>query len=269
MQRELYEQSRDSQEAPACFRAKNNACYAHFHSSIELVYTLSGTLSAMMDGQRYDISAGSMLISSGYAVHRYFTEESSDVIVLIFPISFIPSLEKLLSAKQFTAYSHRDTGKLFEGIFRSMHKQWESLGDEAKRGYAQLILGLLIDRVGLADIPKQAPAGLVRSLLSYMQQNYTSPLSVESLAKKFGYSRSRLSHIFRDHFGCSFSEYVHGLRCRQAASLLRESDLTILEISMVSGFECIRTFYRAFKQCYGMTPTQYAKGEAAAQAQRG
>lgn len=259
---ELYEQERDSEGYATCFRNKNNGCYAHFHSSIEVVYTLGGVMSAVVEGQRYDVAAGEMLIASGYAVHRYFTEESSDVVVIIIPLSFVPSLEKKLAAQQFSAYTYQDAGRVFMPIFRAMHKAWPTLGLEAKRGYCQLILGLLIDRVGLSDIPSQAPSGLVRNLLSYMQQNYTAPLSVETLAKQFGYSRSRLSHIFRDNFGCSFSEYIHGLRCKQAASLLRESDLTILEISMTSGFECARTFYRAFKQCYGMTPTQYAREAA-------
>ena len=54
-------------------------------------------------------------------------------------------------------------------------------------------------------------------------------------------------------------EYVSVLRCRQAAQLLLESDMTMLDIAMNVGFECLRTFYRAFKSCYEMTPTQYVK----------
>ena len=41
-----------------------------------------------------------------------------------------------------------------------------------------------------------------------------------------------------------------------------ESDQTLLEISLGAGFECPRTFYRAFKQYYGMTPSQYARAHS-------
>ena len=54
-------------------------------------------------------------------------------------------------------------------------------------------------------------------------------------------------------------EYLAVLRCRQAAHLLLESEMTMLDIAMNVGFECLRTFYRAFKNCYDMTPTQYIK----------
>ena len=33
----------------------------------------------------------------------------------------------------------------------------------------------------------------------------------------------------------------------------------MLDIALGVGFECLRTFYRAFKNCYQMTPTQYVK----------
>lgn len=52
---------------------------------------------------------------------------------------------------------------------------------------------------------------------------------------------------------------VNALRCQHAARAMLESDQTLLEISLGAGFECPRTFYRAFKQYYGMTPSQYAR----------
>ena len=61
------------------------------------------------------------------------------------------------------------------------------------------------------------------------------------------------------NFGTSFSDYVNSLRCRKATQLLKEKENSILEISMMSGFDCIRTFYRVFKKEYAMTPSQYIK----------
>lgn len=256
---EVYEQSRDDMEQSICFRSKNNSCMPHFHSSIELAYVVDGELSAILDGQRYDVPKGSLLITSGYTVHRYFTENTSDIIVLIIPISFVSILEKKLANKRFAKPVYQDEEGELSALIPLMHSQWEKMGMEARRGFSQLLLGILMDRVGLVDMPAKAPAGLMRKMLSYLQENSASSLSMEKLARHLGYSRSRLSHLFRDNFGCSYSDYVNSLRCRRAAQLLAQSDLTQLEIAMMTGFECIRTFYRAFRKCYGMTPRQYVR----------
>jgi AraC-like DNA-binding protein len=231
----------------------------HFHSSIELVYAVDGVLCAILDGQRHDVPTGSLLITSGYTVHRYYTEKFSEVIVWIIPVSFVPVLEKQLANKRFSQAVYSDAGGELSTLVPLMYNRWEELGIEARRGFCQLLLGILMDRVGLADMPIKAPAGLMRNMLAYLQENSASALSMEKLARHLGYSRSRLSHLFRDNFGCSFSDYVNSLRCRRAARLLMQSDLTQLEISLITGFECIRTFYRAFHKCYGMTPKQYLR----------
>ncbi len=256
---EVYEQFRDDMEQTFCFRSRNNSYMPHFHSSIELVYVAEGMMSAILDGQRHDVGKGNLLITSSYTVHRYFTEGTSDVIVLIIPVSFVPILEKALANKRFSRPVYEDEGGEMSALIPLMQSRWDTMGMEAKRGFSQLLLGILMDRVGLADMPIKAPAGLMRNMLSYLQENSASSLSMEKLARHLGYSRSRLSHLFRDNFGCSYSDYVNSLRCRRAARLLAQSDLTQLEISLMTGFECIRTFYRAFHKCFGMTPKEYVR----------
>jgi len=256
---EIYEQARDDMEQAVCFHSRNNSCLPHFHSSIELVYVTDGMMSAILDGQRVDVPQGSMLLTSGYTVHRYFTEGTSDVVVFIIPISFVPILEKALANKRFAAPLYQDEGGELSALIPLIKGRWDALGIESRRGFCQLMLGILMERVGLAAMPIKAPAGLMRNMLSYLQENSASDLSMEKLARHLGYSRSRLSHLFRDNFGCSYSDYVNSLRCRRAARLLTQSDLTQLEIALSTGFECIRTFYRAFQKCYGMTPKQYVR----------
>ncbi len=260
---EVYEQSRDDMEQTICFRSRNNSCMPHFHSSIELVFVADGQLTAILEGQRHDVPKGSLLITSGYTVHRYFTEVSSEVIVWIIPLSFVPILEKPLANKRFAKAVYHDDNAELSTLIPLMHSRWDTMGTEARRGFSQLLLGILMDRVGLCDMNIKAPAGLMRNMLAYLQENSASSLSMEKLARHLGYSRSRLSHLFRDNFGCSYSDYVNSLRCRRAARLLAQSDLTQLEISLMTGFECIRTFYRAFQKCYGMTPKQYVRSLSA------
>ncbi|MBQ4551857.1 MAG: helix-turn-helix transcriptional regulator, partial [Clostridia bacterium] len=84
-------------------------------------------------------------------------------------------------------------------------------------------------------------------------------------ARQFGYSKSRFSHLFNETLGCPPGAFINALRCQHAARAMLESDQPLLEIAMNAGFECPRTFYRVFKQYYGVTPTQYCNAHRTAQ----
>lgn len=100
--RRLYEQHRD--EAPRIYgiNAVNNHCFPHFHSSIELVCMHSGCLSALLDGESYDVHAGQVLIVSGYMVHSFRTQKESAETILVIPLFLIPSLKKTLRDNVFS-----------------------------------------------------------------------------------------------------------------------------------------------------------------------
>lgn len=258
---ELYEHERDAIQVPSCFTATNNFFHAHFHSSIELVYTTRGVINAIVDGAHYEVKQNQLLIVSSYQVHHCYTPDESEVTVMIIPLCFVPSLEKKLAKKTFSATLYVDESGTFETLFAMLSSSIDHLGEESLRGYCQLILGLLIDQVGLNQKAMPINASLSRNMLSYIQTRYTSSISMSEMSQHFGYSRSYLSKVFKENFNCNFLDYVNTLRCRKAAHLLTEKEASILEISMNSGFDCVRTFYRVFKSQYHMTPTQYAKSQ--------
>lgn len=261
-----YEIKRDGMATADFWYAHNDGCIPHFHSSIELVYVVSGELTAVLDGQKHVVSAGHLLLTSSYAVHAYRTEEgkSNDVIVMIIPLASVPSLQRKLNKKAFAqvVYDARRDEEI-QAIVPLVAQNHDRYSAETVKGISYFLLGLLIDRVGLVEQPANQQSGLMRDVLIYLQNNYQQPLRMDTLAKQFGYSKSRFSRLFHDHLGCSMIEYLAALRCRQAAQELLESERTMLDIALGVGFECLRTFYRAFKNCYDMTPSQYVKAHSA------
>lgn len=259
----LYEHSRDSDKYPVCWRTLNDRCMPHFHSSMEFVYVTDGELKASLNGKSYTVKKGQILISPSYTLHYYSTERYSDSIVLIVPLDFIAYYNKIFSQKVFSSWLCSDSA---DGEILHCMRKLEAEGENdciananIARGYIYIILATLIDRVGLVDVPGGQNRYLTRDILVYLQNNYLGSVSLELLAAHFGYSKSRFSHIFNDSFGCSLKEYVNSLRCRHAAGLLVQGT-PMIDVAMSSGFECIRTFYRRFKQCFGVTPTQYCSG---------
>jgi len=263
-QRHLYEYHRDSMAEAACWHASNDACPAHFHSSLEIVYVRRGCLEAQLDGQPLQAPAEHLLLVSGYTVHAYQSPCPNEDTLLIIPTGFVPSMQKLLMNSAFSApLCDLRRAPLLRSVADMIAEGWEQCGTEARRGLCNTLLGLLAEQVGLTPISADAPRGLLREALIYLQNNYQQSLPMAELARRFGYSKSRFSHLFNERLGCSPGAFVSALRCQHAARKMLTGTQPLLEIALEAGFECPRTFYRAFKQYYGLTPTQYIRTHGA------
>ena len=78
------------------------------------------------------------------------------------------------------------------------------------------------------------------------------------VAKHFFVSENTLSHIFRNNAGISFHRYVT-LKRLEAAKALMDEDLQLKLVSRMVGFSDYSSFYRVFRQEYGLSPEQYRK----------
>jgi AraC-like DNA-binding protein len=255
-----YEISRDSQAHPSFWYSLNNNCAPHFHSALELVYVRNGVMEATLNGKFYSVQGDELLLVPSYVVHRYLTPVKSDTVVMIIPLSYIPAFQKILSGKNFSL-CHISDKSLNKEVARCMLRccelQQKVPDSMATRGYIHVILALLTENIPLEDMSTKDDDALVRNILSYLNNNYKNSLSLKSIADEFGYSTSRFSHIFNKHVGCSISEYVNALRCRQVAGMLLDGEESIIQAAMSAGFNSMRTFYRAFMHVFGVSPSKY------------
>jgi AraC-like DNA-binding protein len=68
---------------------------------------------------------------------------------------------------------------------------------------------------------------------------------------------SRCCHVVRHLFGTTFVQLVTDKRLRTAVTLLRNTDLPVLEVAHRSGFADVSTFHRVFRRRFGITPRTY------------
>ena len=107
----------------------------------------------------------------------------------------------------------------------------------------------------LQDVKRYSPTLLM--VLSFINRNYTTDLSLSQLAEYAYTNASVLSSEFNDEVGMSLSEYVTGLRIKKAQDLLRTSDMTVAQIAVQAGFSSAKYFREIFKKQTGMSPQQY------------
>ncbi len=101
---------------------------------------------------------------------------------------------------------------------------------------------------------------LITKALNYIKaENKKSDITIEDIANHAGFSTDYFNRVFFAHTGFNIMEYVRFSRLKKAAQLLRGTNNDILDIALDCGYEAHESFSRAFKNQYGMSPSEYRK----------
>ena len=98
----------------------------------------------------------------------------------------------------------------------------------------------------------------IDAIIAFIEENYTdTDFSVAMVAEKFNITSSYLTRLFKEHSGKGVLEYINRCRIERAKRLLKESEMSIKEISVKSGYYNINAFNRMFKKLEGITPSAF------------
>jgi AraC-like DNA-binding protein len=86
---------------------------------------------------------------------------------------------------------------------------------------------------------------------------YFEPLGVGELARAAGLSRAHFSREFRRAFGESPHSYLLTRRLERAATLLRTTDRSVVDICLSVGLQSVGSFTTSFTRTFGTSPTAY------------
>lgn len=105
---------------------------------------------------------------------------------------------------------------------------------------------------------------LLSPALKCISENlHSADLSNDKIASSANISESYLRKLFKKQFSRTPKQYVIELRIERAKSQLCETNYNITVISEKCGFSNVYHFCRAFKECVGLTPTEYRKHHTA------
>ncbi|MGF6907277.1 AlkA N-terminal domain-containing protein [Fusobacterium sp. PH5-44] len=100
---------------------------------------------------------------------------------------------------------------------------------------------------------------LAQKAMRLLEDNCGSGDSLEELSRQLGCTSRHLRRVFMDEYGVSPVEYLQTCRLLLAKRLLTDTDLSILDTAMSSGFGSLRRFNDLFKKQYGLIPTELRK----------
>ena len=123
------------------------------------------------------------------------------------------------------------------------------------------ILGILAeyDLLTLNDPVHNPRVELLKTVISYIRQNYQRSLSLGELAALAGMNEQYFCRFFKKAIGLSPVEYLNEYRIRQAVRLLKDSSLPVTEVCLDCGYNNMGNFLREFRRYTGTTPLQYRK----------
>ena len=107
---------------------------------------------------------------------------------------------------------------------------------------------------------KKQPAPL-QSAYDYLLSHFCEDISIQDLAKSYGYTPPRFIAIFNKYFGAPPKNIILQKRISKAQQLLLQSDLSVGEISLACGFDDALYFSRIFSKYCGASPSQFRKNE--------
>ncbi len=238
---------------------KNDYCLIQFHSPLELYFVDEGEMEIFVSGQTRVLGAGSLAIVLSYEAHAYKTAESSRSSVLIIPQYMCEELYTLLGGRRLKTPFITDPE-----ITSRIKECYTALSDGGmsrvrQRGYLYIILGLIVETVGLGEEAEMPDTDLAARILHYIDENYKNGITAASISQHFGYNQSYLSRYFKSVFRITLTSYITAVKLRCAISLLGEGRRDITYCALESGFSSIRTFYRAFLSELGCSPKEYKR----------
>jgi YesN/AraC family two-component response regulator len=112
------------------------------------------------------------------------------------------------------------------------------------------------DAATLLHSPNRAKE-IVELVKEYIHKNYQNQIDFTSLASEFGFSVPYLSKIFLKYSGITQSKYLRNHRLSISKQLLRNPQLSIADISQLTGYLDPFHFSKTFKHVYGISPSEY------------
>ncbi len=98
---------------------------------------------------------------------------------------------------------------------------------------------------------------LPKLIKEYVNKNYSSKITLDTLSKKFGCCNATLTKSFKKEFGCTIMDYVFRVRLDEAAELVAKTRKSFKEISAGCGFYDQNYFSKSFTKHFGCSPSEY------------
>lgn len=240
----------------------------HNHDSTsEILFFLKGDSEFRVEGTVYKMHPYDIVIAGSHEMHRmwhnsllhsyervvisikdrFFLKNSCDEFKRIF------SGRKLGINNLYKAEVVKNNG--IDSIFNEIESYIQD--DDASKDIAikSKIIDLLykLNRISVKSDSGVKNLGIIKDILMYINDNITSPMTLDDIAAHFYISKYHLCHKFKQHTGLTIGKYVNHKRLLRARELC-ESGKSLTDASMEAGFGNYSNFYKVYVKEFAESP---------------
>ena len=248
----------------------------HWHDETELIVIQKGSGIVYVDFNRYEVSAGSIIVVLPGHLHSIegVCRGKMEYENILFRGEMLQSPADDLCSEQFLeplfggripVDQHIHPGLSYYDQFSTVIKQMDRLCDRRPRGYQLALKGGLYELMFLLfshlqensmTASQEKNLQKIKFIIRYIQEHYPEPVTVSQMAELCHYSSSHFMKFFKENMKTSFVHYLNDYRLTMAHRMLGMTSDSVLEIAQKCGFDNLSYFNRMFKKKYGVTPRQ-------------
>lgn len=247
------------------------------HNFWECVYVIDGTINVSADERVYELNRGNIIFHKPMELHKFTVTGNEGARLLIFSFSMSGTLYDYFCNKVFLLNDEQT-----EILNNTLHfmkekskdiKEGEKLRDFNRLLYPGMYSKIYLLRVtyhvyqfllslsddGLVEKRLKTPeTELLKSAVSYMNENIDKNPGVDEIAKHCNVSLSGLKRIFAKYTGLSVHKYFLKMKLNEALKLLSDGE-TVTEVTEKLGF-CTQSYFSyAFKREMNKNPSDYRR----------
>ena len=258
----------------------------HYHQEyIEILYAAKGVFSVMINGDVTEMDEGSIVIIQPGELHSTMDCQPDNPDAALMCLKFMPEL--LYSVTPNANELQFSVSQIFDHFGENMHYFSPAMVKETcipsefnlvKQEYADQSFGFDLAvrsctiRIFVtilrcwynhsntdSTIPFNNTAfQMVQKVKEYIEENYQTA-NLKDAADFCNLSYSYLSHMFHQYTNTSFNNYVNLVRINHSIQVLTDSNQSITDIAMASGFSSTSHYIQTFKKFKSISPNQFRK----------
>ncbi len=243
--------------------AEEGVSWPHYHSLYEIYFLEDGNCTYIIDNKVYNVQTGDIvIIPDGIIHHTKYDNIKHSRILINCKRKYIP--DSMQSSVSTGNYLYRnpfivdEIRKTLEKI-ETEYTLNDSFSDEVISCHTHSLFYLLM-RNAESCIDIDHGNKMIEQAVGYIRENFSSDITLSSMAKMFSVSPEHFSRLFKKETGLGFSKYLNSLRLQYAEQLLRSSTgQSITQIAEICGFDDSNYFSKKFKEVYGISPKKVQK----------
>ena len=232
---------------------------AHWHKEFEIVRVTKGALELKFNENTITLCENQSVFIPGGIIHSA-TPTGCSYECLVFSPSILYNIQvcrSLIKTYMQRIVLHQNDSDI-DFIFDEMKNQ--------SRGFELYVIGKLymiaakiIKREESCPIAQNEKIEKIKSAMLMIEENFSSKITLETLAESCHLSPNYFSKYFKDVVGQSPFEYIAVYRIESACQMLLADNRSITDVCYSCGFNDLSYFIHIFKKHKGMSPNSFRK----------